>query len=435
MAFRRRDEGRFWGIGRAIGRDGPHRNATEGVPYRRPGLIPLGPLSESDITRPLLKRENALRLSLTLAFLILPPAAYAQAPRTFPAATHGKGELRYLEGVPVLVLSGTPEEMGGQFGRLAVANAPDLDGLHARFLKDSGQERRYPFIVGMARALKPNIPPHMAAELRAAGNAAGREEGLLLFANTIADLTSGLGCSTLVVEPNRSRTGSPLFGRNFDWQPTKGLTEHTLVVAYKGVGKRAFAAVTFSPVTGVVSGMNDVGLCVTINEVLLRKSKDKSTFNWRGTPLLYAFRQVLEECGTVAEAEALLRAVPRTTSCCMTICDTSGGAVFEMTPASLEVRPALGGVACCTNHFRTDKLRLSTDCWRYDRLRPLQHADGLLGVSDVFAQLDGVHQGAATLQSMVFEPSGRVLHLAYGEGPATRRTPKRLDLGRLFDAK
>ena len=58
-----------------------------------------------------------------------------------------------------------------------------------------------------------------------------------------------------------------------------------------------------------------------------------------------------------------------------------------------------------------------------------------LGVSEVFAELDKVHQGKATLQSMVFEPGERILHLAYGSGPATKLTPVKLELGKLFDEK
>ena len=42
-----------------------------------------------------------------------------------------------------------------------------------------------------------------------------------------------------------------------------------------------------------------------------------------------------------------------------------------------------------------------------------------------------VNQGKATLQSMVFEPRARVLHFAYGEGPATKLNPVRLELGPL----
>jgi hypothetical protein len=375
------------------------------------------------------------RILSVVALIVVAPIVRADELKSFPAAKHGKGELRYVEKVPVLILKGTPAEMGEQFGVLAIRNAPDLAGLHDQFLKDANQETAYPIILAMAGRLKPNFPPTHLAEMEAAAKSSDRQENLLLFANTVADLSSGMGCSTVVVQKERSKTGSPLFGRNFDWLPTKGITEHTLVVVYKGEGKRAFAAVTVAPIEGVISGMNDAGLSVTINEISLKKSKDKAPFNWKGTPLLLSFRRVLEECATVAEAEKLLRSMPRTTSCCLTVCDKNGGAVFEITPQNLEVRPPENGVCCCTNHFRTDKLSVGKKCWRYDLLAPLYTESEKLGVADVFAHLDDVHQGKATLQSMVFEPAARVLHFAYGEGPATRRDPHRLELGKLFDEK
>ena len=355
--------------------------------------------------------------------------------KSFPAAKHKAGELRYIDHVPVLTLRGKPAEMGEQFGILAIRNAPNLTGLHQQFLKDSGQEAAYPFIVSLAKDLKKGFPKHHLEEMEAAALAADRDENRLYFANTIADLSSGLGCSTVVVQKERSSTGAPLFGRNFDWLPTKGITEHTLVVVYKGEGKHAFAAITVTPIEGVVSGMNDAGLSVTINEISLKKSKDKAAFNWKGTPLLLAFRRVLEECTTVAEAEKLLRGMERTTSACLTLCDKDGGAVFEMTPKNLEVRPPENGVCCCTNHFRSDKLMLENKCWRFDKLAPLYKESEKLGVKEVFGRLDDVHQGKATLQSMVFEPKDRILHFAYGEGPSTRKDVHRLDLGKLFDEK
>ena len=375
---------------------------------------------------------------VALALCLVAPALHAEEPKSFPAAKYGDGELKYIDQVPVLILRGKPADMGDQFGVLAIRNAPDLPALHQQFLKDSGQEAMYPKLVFLAKALKPNFPKDHLAELEGAARSADRELDRLYFANTVADLSSGMGCSTLVVEKGRSKTGSPLFGRNFDWLPTKGITEHTLVVVRKTEGKRSFAAITVTPILGVISGMNDAGLSVTLNEISIRKSKDKASFNWAGTPLLLAFRRVLEECGTVAEAEKLLRGMERTTSCALTICDKDGGGVFEITPKSLEVRAAENGVCCCTNHFRTDKLCVDSKCWRYDTLAPLQareKAGEKLGVGDVFSRLDEVHQGKATLQSMVFEPAARVLHFAYGEGPATRRDVHKLDLGKLFDEK
>lgn len=376
-----------------------------------------------------------MRRSLAaFALLCFATGLHAEDLKTFPAAKHKGGELRMVQGVPVLTVRGKPAEMGEQFGILAIRNAPDLTRLHQQFLKDSGQEKFYPLIVSFAKDLKGGFPKHHLEEMEAAAEAADRDLNRLYFANTIADLSSGLGCSTVVVQKERSATGAPLFGRNFDWLPSKGITEHTLIVVYKGEGKRAFAAITVTPIEGVVSGMNDAGLSITINEISLKKSKDKAPFNWKGTPLLLAFRRVLEECSSVAEAEKLLRSMERTTSCCLTLCDKSGGAVFEITPKNLEVRPPENGVCCCTNHFRTEKLMLENKCWRFDKLAPLCKPDGAkLGVKDVFARLDDVHQGKATLQSMVFEPKDRILHFAYGEGPATRKDPHRIDLGKLFD--
>jgi hypothetical protein len=376
------------------------------------------------------------RFALSIAFLALVPFARAEEPKSFPSAKHKGGELKYIEKVPVLVVKGKPAEMGEQFGKLAIANAPNIEALHAQFLKDAGQEKRYPLVVAMSRALKPSFPPNHAAEIEAAVKASNSEESRLLFANTIADLSSGMGCSTILVEKDRSTTGAPIFGRIFDWMPTKGITEHTLVVVYKGAGKRAFAAITISPIEGVISGMNDAGLCVTMNEISIKKSKEKQEFNWKGTPIVLAFRQVLEECGTVAEAEKFLRTTQRTTTCCMTICDRNGGAVFELTPKGIEVRKNENGVCCCTNHFRTEKLCLDNKCPRYDKLCTLQAKNApKLGVKEVVAELDRVNQGKSTLQCMVFEPEARVLHLAYGTGPATKLPPMKLDLGKLFDEK
>ena len=361
--------------------------------------------------------------------------AAAQSPARFPAATHGKGELRYVETVPVLTVRGTSAEVGEQFGVLAVKNAPDLTGLRNGFLKDAGQEGKGWLFDLMARRMLPGFPADHKTEIEAAATAAGRSLDDLLFANAVYDLSRGMGCSTVVVEKGRSATGEVLFGRNLDWLPTAGITAHTLVAVYRPEGKRMFAAVTISPIAGCLSGMNDAGLCCTINAINLRDSKDKAAFDWQGTPMLLAFRRVLEECKTVAEAEALLRGMRRTCAACLTVCDPVGGAVFEITPKTLEVRTAVGGVCLCTNHFQTDPLCVEEGkCKRMNALVGLRAKDGKLGVNEVFAELDGVNQGKYTIQSMAFEPAARVLHLKLSDEKSSATTAKavRLDLGTMF---
>ena len=359
----------------------------------------------------------------------------AQAPGTFPDVEHAGGRMTHVQGVPVLLLKGSPAEMGAQFGVLAGRNAPEpgLHALHAQFLKDAKLEDAADAIGVMAKRLKTNFPAHHLAEIEATSKA-GLNFDMLLFAATVYDLSSGMGCSTAVIEKERSATGAPLFGRNFDWLPTLDIPKHTLVVVYRPTGKRAFATVTISPINGCISGMNDAGLCCTINEIHLKKSKDKAGFNWEGVPMLLAFRLVLEECGTVAEAEALLRKTPRTTAACLTVCDVNGGAVFEMTPKTLEVRKPAGGVTCCTNHFCSDPLGVPSKCDRLPKLLKLQADEAKLDVNAVFAKLDEVHQGKNTLQSMVFEPATKTLHLKLGDArtSATGKPAAKLELGKLL---
>ena len=168
---------------------------------------------------------------------------------SFPEASHAGGTLRYIQGVPVVTVTGTPDQIGEQFGVLAIKNAPALDALFDNFLKDTGIKSKG-FAVLAAKRFLPVLPPHLRAELEAASRASGRDLDLGLFANCVYDLSSGMGCSTIVVEPARSQTGSPIFGRNFDWIPTVGIMDHTLLAAFKPAGKHAFLIITVTPNVG-----------------------------------------------------------------------------------------------------------------------------------------------------------------------------------------
>jgi isopenicillin-N N-acyltransferase like protein len=373
------------------------------------------------------------RLFAVAILLTFASAAFAQSP-TFPAAKHGKGELVHIGGLPVLTVAGTPEEIGEQYGVLAIKNAPGIDALLANFLRDTKQEEAFEGIKVLSKSLKKNLPKDHLVEMDAAAKAAGREPELLYFSNTVYDLSSGMGCSTVIVEPGRSATGNTIFARNFDWMNSKGIDRHTLVVVWKPTGKKAFATITISPLSGCISGMNEDGLAVTINEIHLKQSKDKSTFNWKGTPTLALYRRVLEECSTVAEAEALLRKAERTSTSCMTACDATGGAVFEITPKTIVVRKAKNDVCCCTNHFCSDELGIGQKCDRLPKLETLQGIEAKLGVEDVFKSLHAVNAGKFTLQAMVFEPKARTLHLKLGDTVKSATTMKAatLDLGKLF---
>ena len=300
-------------------------------------------------------------------------------------------------------------------------------------LKAWGWERAYPLFVKTGNLMVPQFPPDHRRELEAMAKASGVERDLLVFANTIPDMMKLVGCSTLLIESSRSATGQPLFGRNLDWPSVGSMHEYVVVTVYRPKGKHAFASIGYPPMLGCPSGINDAGLCLAQNEVYT--SRDGSPrFNPAGTPMLLAFRRVLEECATIQEAEQLLCSLKRTKMCNMTVCDRNGGAVFEITPKNIVVRRPSEGIGVCTNHFRTNELATSLVCRRYavlERSRELKE----LGVKEVAQQLHAVNQGKMTLQTMVFEPAALRLHLAFGKGPATALPLKPLELARFFKAE
>jgi hypothetical protein len=372
--------------------------------------------------------------SLLFVFACVLPALAED--KRFTEAKFEKGELKYINEVPVLVLEGTPEEIGTQFGELALKTANEkLFHRIDSYMKQLGWEKQFPTMVKFAGLVYAQFPKDNQTEMATACKVAKVDRNLLTALNAIPDLAKLGGCSTLIVEPKRSSTGGPLFGRLLDWPPFEELPEYTIVIVYKPKGKHVVAAVSFPFLLGVLSGMNDAGLCVSINEITAAKDGSKSP-NLNGTPMMFLFRKILEECKTVDEAEKILKEHKATTWYCMTCCDAKGGCVFEVTPRSVVKRSGVNDVCCCTNHFRTDELSVSEKCARYPKLEDVQKADGKLGVGEVAKALDSVNQGRATIQCMIFEPKERVLHLAYGgDKSATKKPLAKVELGAIFERR
>jgi hypothetical protein len=354
----------------------------------------------------------------------------ASEPFRYPEGKYGKGRLKYINGVPVLVVEGTPEEIGTQMARLTAKPAARLLEYPRTYLKNYGLIRLWPVLVKVGSGMLAQFPADYRKELDAAIKAAGLERDLLVAGNTMFDIKKIGGCSTLVINPERSATGAPLFGRNLDF-PTLGfLHEYSLVLVCRPKGKHAFASVGFPGLLGVLSGMNDAGLAVATLEV--NSSRDASpSFDPKGVPYALCFRRILEECTTVAEAAKLLRSMKRTTMMNLAVCDKKGGAVLEMTPRTVVVRRPEKGICPCTNHFRSKELATSRRCARYAALDTVREMDKV-GLAAVAKKLDAANQGSLTLQTMVFEPAALRLHLALGKPPTSKLPLKKLDLGPLL---
>ena len=88
-----------------------------------------------------------------------------------------------------------------------------------------------------------------------------------------------------------------------------------------------------------------------------------------------------------------------------------------------------------TNHRRGDDNCTPGRCDRYDSLRAASEEDfGRIDLPKLEAMLGKASQGKSTLQSMIFEPSNRVLYLC-AQQDAAHGKYHRLDMRGYFAAK
>ncbi len=346
-----------------------------------------------------------------------------------PARIEG-AELKTIDHVPVLCLAGSPEEMGRQEAQLVKAQATTLMEFGPTLVKQIAGEAAWKGHVIASRALLNNVAPRHRAEIAAFQKTSKLPEGDLIASQMIYDTINAFGCSSILVPANRSETGGPLLGRNFDYASFGLLHENDLLKIIAPEGKYAFASISFPGCFGVVSGMNEHGLALALHEVR-RAADDSPRFNPEGVPTLLALRQVLEECRTVAEAQALLTKLPRTTMYNLALCDVNGGGVLEVTTKNVLLRKT-EGVNACTNHFRSKELCLDKSCDRFATLMAGQPRK--YSVEQVFSKLNAVAQGERTFQSMVFEPQALRLHVAIETRPSTQGTLRMVDLKPLFSS-
>jgi hypothetical protein len=138
----------------------------------------------------------------------------------------------------------------------------------------------------------------------------------------------------------------------------------------------------------------------------------------------------------VAEAVDLVQKTARQTANNLMLMDATGDrAVLEITPEAVVVRrTANSSPLISTNHQRGEDCDSTGRCWRYDKLHEEGNSNfGHIGVAQLESMLAHASPGKPTLQSMIFEPSQRVIYLSTGAN-AAHGTFSRLDLKRYFSS-
>jgi len=360
------------------------------------------------------------RMVVVLGLLMSASLAAAAVPATRPAPDAP---------FPIVFLSGTPEEIGTAHGRLL---GKPLLLLREQFLLPWFKDPTTRAAAILAAAMYATfLEPAHRAELRALSRASGIDVRELMLAQCLPDLSPMFGCSTVALPASASPDNVARFGRNLDF-PTLGIADkHSVLLVYRPAAGNRFVAVAWPGLIGVLSGMNEHGLAVANMEVP-RKLKAPVA-----VPCSILYRTILERCSTVDEAIALLRSSKRQTENNLMLMDAAGNrAVVEIGTTDLVVRRAEADEPLfSTNHTRGENNQSTQRCWRYDYLKKSTGRQaGAISLKQLQTLLAGVQQEGMTMQSMIFEPATRVMHLAVGIDAASREMV-RIDVDSLLRAE
>lgn len=186
-----------------------------------------------------------------------------------------------------------------------------------------------------------------------------------------------VGCTSFATWDEQSEDSSLIIGRNFDFYVGDKFAEEKIVAFYKPEEGHKFMMVTWAGFVGVVSGMNEKGLTVTIN------AAKSSMPSGSATPVSIVAREILQYAGNIAEAYEIASKRKMFVSESFLIGSLADGraAVIEKTPDQLALYEPTDNILYCTNHFQSELLDTSVSnveqktnsasVYRYQRLQEL----------------------------------------------------------------
>lgn len=298
-------------------------------------------------------------------------------------------------GLYEMMVSGAPYELGLKNGKLSKQQIIDQEVAFTDQIKQmipsDGYLKFLKYVVGfMNRDLPEHVTEEYKEEIYGISQSAsdrfnwiGDNYDRLLNYHAAHDIGHALqnmmlvGCTSFGAWGVKTQDGSMLLGRNFDFWVGDKFAENKIVAFYQPEKGHKFAFVTWGGFVGVVSGMNDAGLTVTINAAKSNIPKGAAT------PVSLVAREVLQYASNIEEAIAIARKRTMFVSESFLVGSAKDGKaiVIEKTPKELHVYDANSDHVLCTNHYQSEGFKnqelnveqkaQSASVYRYNRLQEL----------------------------------------------------------------
>jgi tetratricopeptide (TPR) repeat protein len=250
------------------------------------------------------------------------------------------------------------------------------------------------FIGWFNRHLADNITDEYKEEIYGVSNAAdekynyiGSNYQRILNYHAAHDIGHALQSMALVGCTSLGTWGDPtdsnmIIGRNFDFYVGDKFAEDKLVAFFHPSEGYRFMTVTWGGFIGVVSGMNEKGLTVTIN------AAKSSIPSGSATPVSLVAREVLQYAKNIEEAIAITRKRKMFVSESFLVASAADNKaiIIEKTPDSLDVYDPQKKFIVCANHFQStglgnsksnlEQMNESASDYRFKRVMELLDTNG-----------------------------------------------------------
>ena len=221
-------------------------------------------------------------------------------------AREGNGRLEMVDGTRVLVLKGTPEEMGHQHG---VLMKKDIHQLVDHILYGVGVGSSFDkgeWVFGEIEAAQQRLSPFMEErylrEMDSLASAAGLPREEVRLANYFPEL---FHCSGFALFGKATADGRLYHGRILDYLRGMGLEQSAVVMVFQPDKGNAWVNIGYAGFIGSVTAMNE-------KHVAIGEMGGKGQGDWDGKPMAELVREVMEKANTLDEAVEIMRKGPRT---------------------------------------------------------------------------------------------------------------------------
>jgi isopenicillin-N N-acyltransferase like protein len=244
----------------------------------------------------------------------------------------GHGLLCHTQGKAILMVDGTPAQMGAAQGALLRWPARKMTERVVYLVggADAFHSHTWFFdrMADIERRTAPHIPPRFIEECDALSKAAGVSQRDGRYANLFPER---FHCSGVALRGKATADGRVLHARVLDYMTEIDLQDAAVVQVFMPEGRYAWMSLGYAGFIGTVTAMNERG--VAIGEM-----GGRGEGQWDGIPMSLLLRDVMERANNVEEALAILRKSPRTCEYYYVLSDRSGTIrAVECTPKAMTI--------------------------------------------------------------------------------------------------